>query len=188
MKTFLPLLLLILLVGCDDEEILHYKVPKVKKTEAVVSTSAPTAPSQANSNAGFDWEVPEGWVYEAGSGMRFATFRLKADDKPAECTLVKLGGSAGGLAPNINRWRGQIGLASISEAEIKASLQNIDGKLGALQMSELINPDNSEKAILATIISSDDFTLFVKIMATQKQVEEAKADFIKFSASISLAK
>jgi len=186
MKTFLPLLLLIFLVGCGDEEILHYKMPKEKKAEP--AASAPALPTQANSNAGFDWEAPEGWTFEPGSGMRFATFKLVADGKPAECTLVKLGGSAGGLAPNINRWRGQIGLASSTEEEIKASLQNIDGKIGALQMSELINPEDPEKAILATIINGDDYTLFVKIMATKKQVEEAKADFIKFSASISLAK
>lgn len=187
MRVILPLLLVFFLMGCGEEEILHYQVPKEKPKAEASTSSAPGLPTLPSSGGEFKWEAPEGWAYEAGSGMRFGTFKFEVAGEPAECTLVKLGAMAGGLGPNVNRWRGQIGLANVSEDDIKASMIELDGKMGKVQMTELINPDDSSKAILATIINGEGFTLFVKIMATQKQIEAAKADFSKLSASIHLA-
>ena len=55
-----------------------------------------------NSNM-FTWDVPQGWKQEAGTGMRLATFHLLSDEKAIDCSLVSLGGMAGGLEANLRR-------------------------------------------------------------------------------------
>jgi hypothetical protein len=76
------------------------------------------------------WTVPDGWTHEAGkSPLRFATFRFGPKEQPLELTVTSLGGEAGSLMANINRWRGQLGLKPIGEDSVKkiARLENING-------------------------------------------------------------
>ena len=180
---------LLCLVGCGEPEILHYKVPKEKRARTPVSQSAIPASSsgaKASSHNGISWTLPKDWTFEAGSGMRFGTIKFHIDETPVECTLVKLGGAAGGLAPNVNRWRDQIGLSPANAAEIEKSLETIEGKSGPVKVSTLINPDNADQAILASIINAKNSTLFVKIMTQSALINRAKADFTSFSASLQI--
>lgn len=49
----------------------------------------------------FTWTAPEGWKQEAGGAMRLATFHLRSDAKAIDCSIVSLGGMAGGLEANL---------------------------------------------------------------------------------------
>ncbi len=69
--------------------------------------------------AGFAWDLPPGWTPLETSAMRNANFRVAGDEK-AECYLSILGGEAGGLTSNVNRWRSQVALPPLSDAEIAA--------------------------------------------------------------------
>ncbi len=64
------------------------------------------------------WTLPAGWRQEPGSGMRFATLRLGAAEDALEFTVIPLAREAGAVLPNVNRWRDQLGLATITEAEL----------------------------------------------------------------------
>ena len=90
------------------------------------------------------WTLPENWVQKAGSGMRYATIEIPTDEAPLEISVMALPMQAGsGLLSNVNRWRGQIGLAPISQTDLAtetkqlevagttATLVNLVGKLGA---------------------------------------------------------
>src|SRR5688500_3764081 len=62
------------------------------------------------------WTVPAGWKQLPGEGMRFATFQVLPDVNPQlELTVTPLGPESAALGPNVNRWRGQVGLSPISE-------------------------------------------------------------------------
>jgi hypothetical protein len=71
------------------------------------------------------WTTPEGWAETPGSGMRAATFSMGDASEKLECSVIALPAdnpaSDDYLLPNINRWRGQLGLASQSLAELKDS-------------------------------------------------------------------
>jgi len=179
----LALIALLGLMGCGEEEILHYRVPKEKgKTEQAAAHPLAQTDTQSHPSE-FKWDLPEGWTYEAGSGMRMATFKFNIDGAPIECTLVKLGAMAGGLLQNINRWRGQIGLAASNENDLSSSLVNLKGQMGEFKLTEQLNPETNQ-AILASIFESNQFTLFVKIMASADQIKKVKDSFTSFSASI----
>ncbi|QDU86155.1 hypothetical protein Pla163_33040 [Planctomycetes bacterium Pla163] len=76
----------------------------------VTSGVAPTA---------FDYDLPEGWTTRATTSMRVVNL-VVARDPRAECSLVLLGGDGGGLKANVDRWRGQMGLAPMSAVEFAA--------------------------------------------------------------------
>jgi hypothetical protein len=81
-------------------------------------SSAPTGPAD---HSGLEWTTPPGWTEQPASSMRVVNLRPAGDER-AECYLTMLAGDAGGLAANVNRWRSQLGLGSLSAKEIDALL------------------------------------------------------------------
>ncbi len=70
------------------------------------------------------WTLPPGWKREVGTQLRFATIKVEA--APAlDLSITALGKEAGSLLANINRWRGQIGLADVSEAELASVTKEV---------------------------------------------------------------
>ena len=80
------------------------------------------------------WELPENWKELPGGGLRFATIQIPSTATPLELTVTTLGKSKDDddrayVLSNVNRWRGQVGLAEISADELSESTQSlqIDG-------------------------------------------------------------
>ncbi len=76
------------------------------------------------------WELPEGWK-DIGSdnSMRYTTLQIPNGDSTLDLVVSSL--SAGqDLLDNVNRWRGQIGLPAIEDAE--SHLQPLDSTGGRL--------------------------------------------------------
>jgi len=55
---------------------------------------------------------------KALSPMRVASFVILMVGKQADVSVIPLGGLAGNDPDNVNRWRGQVGLALLPEADI----------------------------------------------------------------------
>ena len=70
------------------------------------------------------WKTPEGWTEQGGSGMRAATFTMGDPPNQVECSVIALPNddpaSDEYILPNVNRWRGQLGLATQTLEEMKA--------------------------------------------------------------------
>jgi hypothetical protein len=62
-----------------------------------------------------DWQLPDGWEEQPGTGMRIATITIPTDSKPLELSVTSLPwtGTQADLLSNVNRWRGQMQLAPI---------------------------------------------------------------------------
>jgi hypothetical protein len=79
------------------------------------------------------WTVPKGWKKDLnqprkGAFGREAAFRLPVEEgDDLELTVVKLGreGQAGETLPNVNRWRGQLGLEPVSADELKGETKQL---------------------------------------------------------------
>jgi hypothetical protein len=71
------------------------------------------------------YTVPQGWQRGAGDALRFATFRFGSKDKPLEVSVTPLGKEAESILANVNRWRGQLGLEPIKEAELSKEIREI---------------------------------------------------------------
>ncbi len=64
------------------------------------------------------WIAPDAWVKEPAGELRYAAYNIGPKDTAAEMTVVRLGGAAGSLVANVNRWRGQLGLKAIAESDL----------------------------------------------------------------------
>ena len=67
------------------------------------------------------YDPPAEWQAEGGNAFRYETFRVPSAAGPLELTVTQLANPADEeslLLPNINRWRGQLGLTPIAASEI----------------------------------------------------------------------
>jgi hypothetical protein len=77
------------------------------------------------------WSLPKGWSEQGGEGMRFATLQVETDDGPLETTVISLprpehGDDASYVLSNVNRWRSQLGLPEMDQAELGHAATNIE--------------------------------------------------------------
>lgn len=145
-----------------------------------------TPPTTTPASTNLKYETPEGWKPGRSGGMRKAAFNITAGGESGEVTIIDLAKAASPLLPNINRWRGQVGLKDISEADLpKESEQLKAGDLEATYV-KLIGPETSKPAlaILGAIIYRDNLAWFVKFTGPTKLAEQEQDRFKQFVQSI----
>jgi hypothetical protein len=70
-------------------------------------------------------ELPEGWTLDpTPRPMRVATYIITDPGGPVEVALTRFPGDTGGVLGNINRWRQQVGLGPVTEAELPATVRS----------------------------------------------------------------
>jgi len=174
----LTLLLLFISTSCDDNQhIRYYRIEK---------ESPPKISVQQTSVSDINWTTPAHWISTKGSSMRIGSFTLPYSTGNADLSVIKLGGTAGGLAPNINRWRGQLNLDSHSEIDIQKYIQNGKSQLGQFQWLTIINSKNNTTAFLVSIFQTETHTIFVKLSATTDGISQLESQFLDFCKSFTL--
>ena len=133
------------------------------------------------------WEVPAEWREAPVGQMSLARFEIGGTDGKAEVTVSAFPGAAGGLLGNLNRWRGQLGLKPVSQAEAEklvASLDVMGGKAMLVDMNGQ-NPQTGQKVrLISAIVPREGLTWFYKLMGDEAAAEREKAAFIKFVQSV----
>jgi hypothetical protein len=71
------------------------------------------------------WTAPEGWRELPGGVGRHATLRREGKGPALEITITQLPPAARDARSNIDRWRGQLGLGPIGDAELKKLVGNV---------------------------------------------------------------
>ena len=121
--------------------------------------------------------------------MRAASFRVAGKDgKQADVSVIPLPGLAGSDLDNVNRWRGQVGLPGVSEAELAKLAQPVEiaGQSASLYEQAGANPGSGDKSrILAAITRRDGTAWFFKMTGDDALVAEQKPAFIEFLKSVS---
>jgi len=136
------------------------------------------------------WKLPQGWQEQPASGMRLGSFSIVEGDRKVDVSLVVLTGDAGGLTANVNRWRGQLSLASQTEADVAASVTKLETAAGGqAAIVDIVGqaPGSDSKSgprILGAIIEQGDKTWFVKATGEDSLVEKHKSEFLDFVKSL----
>ncbi len=158
--------------------------------DMVISTDLPPAMT----NLPLSWIAPKGWTEQKGSGLRLATFISEGTDDKIECSIVSLGGMAGGVKANIVRWLGQVKIPIPSDEELEQFLARQEdfeskghwkGKL--LDLTQLQKDEPSSTAgMMAAMIETGEAQIFVKMTGTKAALEKNKTAFRELCASLEL--
>jgi hypothetical protein len=137
------------------------------------------------------WTTPPGWQPVAPSQFLLAEYSIPGTgNAKAAVNVAALTGEGGGLLPNINRWRGQVGLAPISEDDLATQAQSLDVPGGKATLVDFAGTDAKTSAPTRTvgaIVSQNGETWFYKLMGDKQVVAQEKDNFTKFIQSANYA-
>ncbi len=186
--------LLLALAGCGRNDVEVYRVgkeqPQSQPPQAANAAAMPPGhPDVSGQPAGLKWTLPAGWEEVPPGQMRVASFRIKGDaGKQADVSVVPLPGAAGGTLANVNRWRSQVGLGPVGDAELANLAQKVEiaGKPGELyEQAGQAQGSGEPTRILAAISTRDDVAWFFKVTGDDQLVAQQKPAFVDFLKSLS---
>lgn len=200
----LPLALLcVLFAGCRKNEIVTYRLVKDPAPASSSAAPSPTTMPAASANAAADkanmantavttasgpglaWDAPASWSAGPERPMRKATFLIasEAGAPGAELAITAFPGDVGGNLANVNRWRQQLSLSLITEAELRGALQHLD--VGALHVDliKLVGPATppaAPQSVLGALVPYAGSTWFFKLTGTDAIVAREQPAFLAF--------
>lgn len=136
--------------------------------------------------SGVKYDVPDGWRDEGPKSMRVANLLA---GEGSECYVILLGGEAGGLLANLNRWRGEVGMAPFGEAEAEAlekvkllgqpcPLLEVEGNYQGMGGNAGI------RGVLATLLVRPTGSIFVKMVGPPAEIAAHRDGFVSFVESL----
>ncbi|MFN0116992.1 MAG: hypothetical protein ACKVQC_01695 [Elusimicrobiota bacterium] len=210
LKNYLLLLSGILLSACQQQNSIQtYRLAKEQKSlpppmENQAPTNMPAAPMNKNemkplpgmapaaSTKDIEWKTPSGWQEQTPSSMRVGSFLINGDNgQQADVSIVPLSGMAGGDLANINRWRDQIDLPPLTEAQLQNNIQTLKMNGQSISLVDFVSEKllidgKHKKRVIAATLPQGERTWFFKMMGEDKTVQQAKQQFIQFLSDIRL--
>jgi len=189
---------MLLLAGCSKPEVESYRVPKEKDPElpSAPAASDNSAPFAANgggmsaaavptaSGAELHWTAPASWKAKPLSAMRKGSYSIPGPGgSNADLSITAFPGDVGGELANVNRWRGQVQLPALSQADLAGAVSRLSNNGLQLTVVEAVSP-NSGQRILGAIVPTADSTWFFKLMGPDAVVAAAKPEFMAFLRTI----
>ncbi len=142
--------------------------------------------SNSDSAAKPTWTVPADWKEGPLAQFLVAKFIIPGSgDATASVNVSSLAGDGGGLQPNVNRWRGQLGQTPLSADDL-SNLPTIDasGVKGTLVDISGTDPRSSQPArLIGVVLPLNGQTWFYKLMGDATVVAQQKAALIQFVQS-----
>jgi len=178
-------LTLIPAASCQRRTIQVYEVPKPPSGQTELMAAGPVTPAPAASEA-VKWTKPANWQEQPLSEMRQGSFRVPGPDgASADVSVVSFPGAAGGLASNLNRWRGQVELPPVSDEELRQATQPVNAGPVEGILVDYASPPQSAKPsrILGAVLETPDRTWFVKMTGPPAFIEMQKETFTQFVRS-----
>lgn len=133
------------------------------------------------------FKAPESWKENAPGPMVTSAYTAGGEGGQAEVTISKFPGSTGGMVANINRWRDQLGLEALPEAEVRKSAEMIEvaGKKESYLVDIKGTNKRSGKAarMIAVGVPHGGQTWFFKLLGDEATVAKEKEAFVRFIVS-----
>jgi hypothetical protein len=149
-----------------------------------ISSTPPPAPA-ASGGGKPGWQAPAAWKEIPAGQMLVAKYSI-AGDAGAKAEL-NIGTAMGGVAANVNRWRGQLGLAPLDEGSLLKDAASVDVQDGKATIIDLIGTDGrtgQSARILGAIVPRSNETWFYKLMGDPGVVAAQQEAFTKFVQTV----
>jgi len=127
------------------------------------------------------WVIPSDWVELSASSMRKASFQVRSAGDQIDISVTSFPGDVGGLLANINRWRGQIGLAPTTQSQLDGLIQSTQTQSSAALLCEMTG---TTQATFAAIVEYNGFSWFFKMTGPSALVHAQQSAFNTFISSL----
>jgi hypothetical protein len=132
------------------------------------------------------WTVPAGWQEGQLAQFLVAKFVIQGTgDATAAVNVSQLDGNGGGLLPNINRWRGQLGQTPFKEDDL-AKLATVDISGVKATVADITGIDaraGKPARLVGVVLPLNGQTWFYKLMGDPDLVAQQKDALIQFIQS-----
>ena len=156
--------------------------PKSLATGGTRNQPPTQASAKTQDEPNLKFETPDGWTRQPPAMFSVLGFGIADGEQTAQVSVSPLRGDGGGMLPNVNRWRRQIGLAAISEDQLSDMTQplTVDGIDGLV--TDVLGDDTQPKAVIGWIGIQEANSWFIKMSGDRQLVQnqvEAFQDFLK---------
>ncbi len=125
----------------------------------------------------FNWNVPTQWKTQPAGQMQVARFSVPGK---AEVFVSVFPSDTGGTLANVNRWRRQLHLTELTEANLASVVSPLDP---ANSQATLVDMTNNGQQLLGAIVPRDGQYWFYKLLGDASSVAPQKDAFIAFAKS-----
>jgi hypothetical protein len=140
------------------------------------------APPQTISTPQIKWTTPEGWTKVPPSSMRYASFSAPTDEGgKIDISIVTFPGDGGSDADNINRWRGQMGLAPVDANAVTSQVAPLKTDDTTFSTTDITG---NKTRTIAAWTRRDGRAWFFKATGPTAAIEKEKPNFVKFIESV----
>jgi hypothetical protein len=160
----------------------------IKWVAAVCSAQTQTGPTQmaaapqTASAPPIKWRTPEGWTEVPPSSMRYASFSASAEGGgKIDISVVTFLGDGGSDADNVNRWRGQMGLAPVDANAVTSQVIPVKTEDATFTTTDIAG---AKTRTIAAWTRRDGRVWFFKATGPNAAVEKEKSNFVKFIESV----
>ena len=189
-----------LLTACREARVTYYSVPKEKDPELPGGAEAGETPASDGAaqagpamagaavptagGASLTWSAPASWERKPASAMRRGSYAVRGPGgSVADISITAFPGDVGGELANINRWRGQVGLAPLGEAGLPGAAERFEHNGLRFAVVDLAAPQ-SPRRLLGAIIPFGDATWFIKLLGPGDLVAGQKRAFLGFLRTV----
>jgi hypothetical protein len=155
-----------------------------------MSMAGATLPATAvtSSNA-LLWTAPADWTEKPLGPVRKGSFAVRgADGAEADLSITAFPGDVGGLLANINRWRGELQLPPLAEAELSANTTTVTARGSDSLRFTVVDfagsPGSTPTRTLGAIVPVGSDTYFFKFKGPDAVVAAQKNAFLAFLETV----
>jgi hypothetical protein len=143
------------------------------------------APTDAAGEPSLHWQAPSEWKAKPVSTMRKGSYTISQGGVEADLAITAFPGEVGGLAANVNRWRGQVGLQPVDDSALGTVTASFDANGLHFTLVDFAGPAPSgPQRILAALVSWQGATWFFKLTGPDSLVENERPSFLAFLKTV----
>jgi hypothetical protein len=142
------------------------------------TAAAPSPSTSAVADKPFTYTLPWGWTEAPLKMFQLASFTA---GEGSEKLAISVSTAGGDLAGNVNRWRQQVGLPSVSSSDVTAAAREV--AVGGTPGKYFVVEGTSD-AILGVIAERAGVQWFIKATGPKSVIEKERSSFEEFVRSL----
>jgi hypothetical protein len=148
------------------------------------SIAAPLPGAVAAATSAFRSKLPDGWERSATRPMVMAVYSTADPDAEVAITRFPIVAEMADKLSNLNRWRGQVGLAPVDASDVATAFRDIEIDGQPASLVELLPDEGAPLAMVVAMLERDNNVWFFKLSGKPSAVASQQSAMREWLATI----